>query len=365
VLFRSFHPMHHNSAVERRTAAQTINNVAAAADVAGHVVYGLRCGATFNSGVVVHGVEFSGLTAGVVFNALTTGSSVKDCTAPNTTALLLGTDNLSDDFDGSGNNPQISNIKDNRKKEHGRCMLAKSGANLLLSPKDGNQLLINQVRCTIPSFGVSLAPTGLTPGTLYYIYARDADGDGVVDALEASTTTHATSSTDGVEIKSGDATRTMVGWAYVVAGPAFADTAQQRLVRTWFNDTGISCNVALSLDHTMSSATAAELNGATDRIAYIRRAGETFTHFFSSFAKSNAGGGTVFSQMRLNGFTVGNLGGGYSYTANAFFNLPVVYAETAPNDAYVEQAMFGASDGVNTATFVAANTTHGFTSSGR
>jgi hypothetical protein len=53
----------------------------------------------------------------------------------------------------------------------GQCVLAKSGANLVLSPKNGNLLTVNGQACAVPDAGVSLAATGLTVGTLYYIYA--------------------------------------------------------------------------------------------------------------------------------------------------------------------------------------------------
>jgi hypothetical protein len=119
----------------------------------------------------------------------------------------------------------------------GRCVLIKSGANLMLMPKNGNLLTINGVACSIPAAGLSLAPTGLTPSTLYYIYAVATAG--VVTSLEASTTGHgpdpATSANAGVEIKTGDPTRSLVGMAYCGAGPAWFDATGNRLVRSWFN----------------------------------------------------------------------------------------------------------------------------------
>jgi hypothetical protein len=120
---------------------------------------------------------------------------------------------------------------------YGQCRLIKSGANIVLTPINGNKLTINGVACTIPAAGVSLAPTGLTALTRYNIYAVATAG--VVTSLEASVTAHAmdvaTANNIGVEIKTGDPTRTMVGQVRPIAGPAFADSATQRLVRSWFN----------------------------------------------------------------------------------------------------------------------------------
>lgn len=115
----------------------------------------------------------------------------------------------------------------------GQCRLSKSGSNLLLSRYQGSFLTINNVNCLIPSAGVTLAPTGLTVGTTYYIYATATAG--VVSGLEASTTGHSTDTTTGMEIKTGDATRTLVGMVRPITGPAFADTTAQRFVASWFN----------------------------------------------------------------------------------------------------------------------------------
>ena len=114
----------------------------------------------------------------------------------------------------------------------GQCRLVKSGANLVLQRYNGLWLTINDVDRAIPSGGVSLAATGLTVSTNYNIYAYMS---GTTMTLEASTTAHVTDTTTGVEVKSGDVTRTLVGKARVITGPAWADTATQRFVISWFN----------------------------------------------------------------------------------------------------------------------------------
>lgn len=118
----------------------------------------------------------------------------------------------------------------------GQCKLVKSGSSLVLLPFNGRAIKINGQVCTVPNGGVALAPTGLTPGTTYLIYATQSGG--VVNALEASTTARTTSTTsgnEGTEIKTGDDARSVVGIARVIAGPAWADTAAQRFVASWFN----------------------------------------------------------------------------------------------------------------------------------
>ncbi|WP_456622135.1 hypothetical protein [Bradyrhizobium sp. P5_C12] len=117
----------------------------------------------------------------------------------------------------------------------GQCKLVKSGANLVLLPFGGDQLTIDGRPRTVPSGGISLAPTGLTPGVNYFIYAAMS---GSTMILEAATTIHATANNpgqNGLEVKNNDVTRTLVGFARVITGPAFVDTATQRFVISWFN----------------------------------------------------------------------------------------------------------------------------------
>lgn len=109
----------------------------------------------------------------------------------------------------------------------GQCRLVLSGGNLVLQPYNGNRLSIAGTARAIPAAGISLAPAGTVAGTLYYIYAAWVGGAVV---LEASTTGHATDAATGVEIKTGDASRTLVGMAVPAAGPAWA-TDQ---VASWF-----------------------------------------------------------------------------------------------------------------------------------
>lgn len=110
--------------------------------------------------------------------------------------------------------------------------LTKSGSNLRVSREGGKYITINGVNEIIPSGGVDLSPSGSSAGTTYNIYAYMSSG---TMTLEYSTTAHATDSTTGVEIKSGDATRTLVGMARAVTGPAWADTVTQRFVISWAN----------------------------------------------------------------------------------------------------------------------------------
>jgi len=130
----------------------------------------------------------------------------------------------------------------------GNCYLTKSGANLLLSPKNGNRLTVNGVNCSVPSAGVSLAPTGLLATTLYYVYAVATAG--IITSLEASTTGHSTDATTGVEIKTGDATRTFVGMSYVQVAATWSTVPT--LTASWFNRRRKTTTAAFSANRVLN-----------------------------------------------------------------------------------------------------------------
>jgi hypothetical protein len=136
-------------------------------------------------------------------------------TAPGNVVVLDGSSRLPA-VDGS----QLTNLP-SAAAPGGQAYLTMNGANLSLNPENGNQLFVNGSNRTVPSAGVTLAPTGLTMtggiggGRAYYIYAFMS---GSTMTLEASATAYATDATTGTVIKSGDATRRLVGlWALSAA----------------------------------------------------------------------------------------------------------------------------------------------------
>lgn len=116
-------------------------------------------------------------------------------------------------------------------KLHGQCRLGLAGGDLILRPYNGNQIIIAGVPRTVPNAGVTFASAGLAASTTYFVYAWM---DGEVMKLEASTTVRA-QHTDGVWIKTGDPTRTLVGIARTDASTAWVNSVTQRFVRSFFN----------------------------------------------------------------------------------------------------------------------------------
>ncbi len=137
------------------------------------------------------------------------------------------------------------------------CRLSKVGSNLVLSPFNGNRIFINSRLETIPDAGVSLSSAGFTPSINYFIYAYMS---GATLTLEASTSSHSAQANTGVQIKTVDSSRTLVGYARPITGPAWADTLTQRFVRSWFNQQGIHGNNHFTSNRTIASTTFIEIN---------------------------------------------------------------------------------------------------------
>lgn len=119
--------------------------------------------------------------------------------------------------------------------EHGQCRFVYvSATECRLMPYNGNGLVINGRQYRIPAAGIPLpiAAVAGANGSTNYIYAKD-DGSGGI-SLEGVTTNHARH-TDGVEIKSGDPTRTLVGMSFKNASGQFQFDGVVPGVASWFN----------------------------------------------------------------------------------------------------------------------------------
>jgi hypothetical protein len=93
---------------------------------------------------------------------------------------------------------------------------------------------------TVSPVGVTLASaadTGMTLIGIWYVYAYDNNNDGVLDTLDVSITGHTTDAY-GVEVKSGDPTRVLVGMVGINASggtPIFANDNTRHWVRSYYN----------------------------------------------------------------------------------------------------------------------------------
>lgn len=234
---------------------------------------------------------------------------------------------------------------------YGQCRLTKSGANLLLKPCGGNLLTINGTPQIVPDAGVTLAPTGLTAG-FYYIYAYMS---GATMTLEASTTARATSTTagnKGVEIKSGDDSRTLVGAAYSTTS-SFTDQLNSRSVISWFNRRNVTGRYFLTTNRTTTSTSIAEIN-AEARVYFLTWSDEA-VHATANGSASNS---TAFqdTQMAIGWDGVSVLGG-VSKQANTTATSINSLAATSISDAgtlteaAIHYVVLGGAVSANTGTY--------------
>lgn len=119
----------------------------------------------------------------------------------------------------------------------GQCRLDFTSTILLtLSRKDGAYLPLKIGGAweakLIPAGGVTVANTGLAANTDHYVYAFDSAG---TLTLEVVTTAYAVDGDTGVKIKTGDASRTLVGFARTGAGSPGVFQAQGLGTLSWFN----------------------------------------------------------------------------------------------------------------------------------
>lgn len=165
----------------------------------------------------------------------------------------------------------------------------------ILVPRNGIMLKINGTYCVIPAAGVPLSNSGLAASTLYYAYAVGSAG--AVTGLEFSATGHSTSSTSGntgTEIKTGDDTRSLVGMVYTRGDSTFSDDTINRLVRSWFNDFGISGHQTISGAATVTSTGSfVELGAGDCRVAGLFWLNEQFKLEVKSSAYNGAAGNSV------------------------------------------------------------------------
>ncbi len=182
----------------------------------------------------------------------------------------------------------------------------------------------------IPSSAPTLANTGLTAATLYYIYVFDDSG---TLTLEASTTVHATDADTGAEIKSGDASRTLVGKVFMGAGSpgTFVDSIVKRWCLNWFNRRGLDMLGVFTAARTLTVGNPYGEVNAEIRIEFLSWADEAVM-VFASGLYTTAGGFTqsdVAIGLDGTGTRVANTGGLSTAAGERDYGMSAVVTVTA------------------------------------
>lgn len=229
----------------------------------------------------------------------------------------------------------------------GQCRLDYVGTtSIKLSRHNGKYILINGVLEEIPSAGVTLANTGLTASTLYYIYAYLSSG---TMTLEASATAYATDSTYGHPIKSGDATRTLVGMVYMDTGTpgTFADTESARLVISYWNRKDTTVLGTKGTNTTTTSTSFTELS-TTLRASFLHWGDEIIMASTRVIASSATANVSIFARVAF-GVAVGTYASG---TACSMTTVSAVANYITNGSAF---GRYAPAAGFNTATLEGAS----------
>jgi len=149
---------------------------------------------------------------------------------------------------------------------HGRVRLRfVSATQISLDPRDGNTLYVKDangwrlrsIGSAIIAANTSVFVNGtggqnLADDTTYLVTVFDNAGTLTVDFR--STITHAPDADFGVEIATGQPTRTVVGLIRTrTSFGEFADSDTQRFVRSWFHDPGVAGRANITADRTTAS----------------------------------------------------------------------------------------------------------------
>jgi hypothetical protein len=239
-----------------------------------------------------------------------------------------------------------------------QCYLDVSGSNLLLSRENGNRLYINGRNETIPVAGVTLAPTGLTTtggvgGTSFHlVYAYMNAG---VMTLEWSNVTHAVDATSGIRVKSGDASRTLVGafmaWAANQFPAGGFHTAQTCAVMSVYNPKMKRGRV---IGNPATSAASYTELATVMRVFFIGFLGRPIRQIVETNAYNSVAGADIFLVTGLGG-TGGTYNGPGAFRVSATASTQQVRVHIQEvlysADGAYNSSPYGASSSGGTATF--------------
>ena len=229
---------------------------------------------------------------------------------------------------------------------HGQCRLSVASAtSLVLKPYNGNNVLVNGIPLTLPSAGVSVSNSGLSASTLYYVYLA---GTTASPSLVLSATGHVTA-TSGVEVMSGDATKTLVGMIMTNASSQFSDTVLFRGCANWFNRRKL-LGAALTSSVSTTSTSATKLSTTLD-ISFLCWSDDIPQQFICGNISNN----TNSIITNVYGYIDGSQAGlAQSYAGTANFGVPYSLSNAlALSEGMHTSSVYGSVSSASTGTFSA------------
>lgn len=246
------------------------------------------------------GTRYSTITRSV-FGALTTVTVEND-----SGSLDSGLSALSYGI-SSADNTSVPFIS--RDQQCGRLVYV-SSTQIRLDPQDGNTIWVNTgstwKRRTIPSAGITAANTSvfvdgvsgqnLAANFQYFVYLFDNAGTLTMDF---STTAPAVDATTGLKIKTGVASRLLVGQVKM-NGSTPGQFQTPALVLSWYKRRGIRASASFTTARTTTSTTIVEINSEI-QVKFLSWAEEAVLANFDGFGSNSNANVAILTKITLDG----------------------------------------------------------------
>lgn len=228
---------------------------------------------------------------------------------------------------------------------HGQCRFDYvSPTQCKLTPFGGVSINVaGQVR-KIPSSGITISNSGLSATTLYYCYVYVSAG---VLTLEFSSTGH-TQHTNGVEIKSGDPTRTLVGMVYTGAGSpgVFVNNQNAKCVLSYFNRRSVTSSYYSTAASAAFSNTTRAIVWPESTISFITWADESCVALASADAGRVTGAGGMSGALHTDSVANGNVSAWSAFDINGVGSITSVMFGQNLSEGFHTNALYcGVSSG--------------------
>jgi hypothetical protein len=187
-----------------------------------------------------------------------------------------------------------------------------SATQIKFAPFNGGSVKIAGALYQIPSAGVTAANTSayvngtagqnLAASTLYYVYLFNNAGTLTIDFSSTGHAADSTAGNVGVEIKSGDNSRTLIGMIYTNGSSQFSDTQQFRGVATWFNRR-LRALVGASTSNAQTSSTSSWVELDSTKRAYFLAWADSdiLTYVGGSASNTSASNTTLYDAAGIDG----------------------------------------------------------------
>jgi hypothetical protein len=182
---------------------------------------------------------------------------------------------------------------------------------LAFKPFNGAAIQIQAALYAIPSGGIAglnntgvfvngVAGQNLAVSTLYYVYAFINNGTVTADFSTTGHTTSATPGNAGVEIKSGDDSRTLIGLCFANGSGQFDFSATKLNVIGWFNRRSIGGVNTFTTARAVTATSFVEINPEI-RIEFVTWSDEAVSASAAGEVSNNVTNDSMFTSLTFDG----------------------------------------------------------------